>query len=83
MEAQQQRTRQMILARQQLYANQPQYGRGPMFGGPQYGSGYESYGSHRRRQGGGPGLGLSLLGGLIGGLLLGEAFDDFGDFSGF
>lgn len=84
MEAQQQRIQQMILARQQHYANQPQYGRGPMFGAPQYGGGYGSYGPRRRQGGGMGGIGLPLLGGLAGGLLLGEVFDDFGggDFGG-
>jgi len=61
----------------------PQYGGGydPRFGGPSYGSGY---GSNPRRRGGG-GLALPLLGGLAGGLLLGELFDDGfggGDFGG-
>ena len=80
MEAQRQRTQQMIMARQQLYASQPQYGHGPMIGGPQFYGG-----THRRRPGGGMGMGLPLLGGLAGGLLLGEAFDnDYGggDFGG-
>ena len=78
MEAQRQRVQEMMLARQQLYANQPQHGHGPMIGGSssRYGGGY---GSHRR-PGGGMGMGLPLLGGLAGGLLLGEALD--GDFGG-
>ena len=80
MEAQRQRVQQMIMARQQLYANQPQQGHGPMIVGSQYGGGY---GSHRRRPGGGMGMGLPLLGGLAGGLLLGEALDnDYGDYGG-
>ena len=80
MEAQRQHIQQMMIARQQHYVNQPQHGHGPMFGGPQYGGGYGSYGSNRRRPGGGMGMGLPLLGGLAGGLLLGEALD--GDFGG-
>jgi len=75
-EAQRQRVQQMIMARQQLYANQPQHGHGPAIMG-------SGYGSHRRRQGGGMGMGLPLLGGLAGGMLLSEAFDnDCGDFGG-
>jgi len=79
MEAQRQHIQQMVMARQQLYGNQPQHGHGNGFmsGGPQYGGGY---GSNRRRPGGGMGMGLPLLGGLAGGLLLGEALD--GDFGG-
>jgi len=80
MEAQQQRIQQMAIARQQLYASQPQYGHGPMIAGPSYGGGF---GSHRRRPGGGMGVGLPLLGGLAGGLLLGEALDnDYGGYGG-
>jgi len=75
-EAQRQRIQQMVMARQQLYASQPQYGHGSAIMGAPYGGGY---GSHRRR----PGMGLPLLGGLAGGLLLGEAFDnDYGDYGG-
>ena len=81
MEAQRQRIQQTMMARQQLYGNQPQYGHGPMPGGSRFGGGYGSYGSNRRRQGGGMGgMGLPILGGLAGGLLLGEALDGgFGD----
>jgi len=38
-----------------------------------HGGGYES---HRRRPGGGTGMGLPLVGGLAGGVLLGQAFDN-------
>ena len=77
MEAERQRIQQMMIARQQLYGNQPQRGPGFMSGGPQYGGGYGSYGPDRRRQGGGMGgMALPLLGGLAGGLLLGELLDD-------
>ena len=85
MEAHQQRVQQMIMARQQAYANQPQYGHGPIVMGPSHGG---MYGPQRRRQGGGMGMGLPLLGGLAGGLLLGDLLDDgfggggFGDFGG-
>ena len=72
MEAQQQRVQQ-----HQLYASQPQYGHGPSIMGTSYAGGY---GSQRRRPGGGMGMGVPLLGGLAGGLLLGEALD--GDFGG-
>ena len=70
MEAQRQRMQQNLLARQQFYASQPRYG-----------AGYGAYGSsNRRRGGGGMGMGLPILGGLAGGMLLGEALD--GDFGG-
>lgn len=75
----------MIMARQQLYANHPQHGYRPAIVGTPHGGGY---GSYRRRPGGG--MGLPLLGGLAGGLLLGEALDHGGggfaggvDFAGF
>lgn len=78
MEAQRQRTQEMMIARQQLYASQPQYHQGPTAMGFPYGGGY---GSQRQRRGGGMGgLALPLLGGLAGGFLLGEALD--GGFGG-
>lgn len=89
MEAQRERVQQMIAARQEFYANQPQYGSqygsqyGPQYGpgpaivGSPYGGGYGQYGNQRRRQGGGlGGIGLPLLGGIAGGLLLGDLLDD-------
>ncbi|KAF9650033.1 hypothetical protein BDM02DRAFT_1526754 [Thelephora ganbajun] len=79
-EAQRQHIQQTNMARQQFYADQPHYSYGPATGAVPYGSGY---GSHNRRPGGGIGLGLPLLGGLAGGLLLGELLDnDFGGYGG-
>jgi hypothetical protein len=73
MELQQQRMQQNLLARQQYYASQPQYVSG--------------YGAPAPRRGGlgGGGLALPLLGGLAGGLLLGDVLDGGfggGDFGG-
>ena len=84
MELQSQRIQENLLARQealryrqQYYASQPQ---------PQYNSGYGTYAPPRGGRRGGAGIGLPLLGGLAGGLLLGEALGDFGggfgDFGG-
>lgn len=77
-EAQRQYMEQRELARQQYYASQPQcgYGSSSRFGGGPYGGGF---GSQQRGRGGGGNLALPILGGLAGGLLLGEVFDDFGD----
>ena len=82
MEAQRQYM-QMMIARQRLYGNRPQFGHGNGFmpGGPQYGGRYGSYGT----PGGDMGMGLPLLGGLAGGLLLGDVLNNYsgdGDFSG-
>ncbi|KIK70829.1 hypothetical protein GYMLUDRAFT_66044 [Collybiopsis luxurians FD-317 M1] len=92
--------RQQLLAQQQAYyAQQAQYGPPPQqYGAPygQYGGGYGpgpgypgQYGPAPRSGGlGGGGLALPLIGGLAGGLLLGEALGgadfggDGGDFGG-
>ena len=76
MEALLQDIQQMVISRQQ-----PQHGHGFMSGSPQYGSGHGSYGT----PGGDTGMGLPLLGGFAGGLLLGDALNNYsggGDFSG-
>ena len=76
MEAQQERIQQANIARQQYYASQSHYGPSPVIAGPSSGGGY---GSNRRGQGGGMGMGLPILGGLAGGLLLGGLLEsDFG-----
>ncbi|KAF7339580.1 hypothetical protein MSAN_02172500 [Mycena sanguinolenta] len=60
----QQQQQQQMYAQQQMYPQQPQYGYAP----PQ-----------QQRSGfGGGGMAMPLLGGLAGGLLLGEALDGFG-----
>ena len=81
MEALLQDIQQMLIARQQPHSNQPQHGHGFISGGPQYDGGHGSYGT----PGGGTGMGLPLLGGLAGGLLLGDALNNYsgsGDFGG-
>ena len=86
MEALLQDIQQMLIARQQPHGNQPQHGHGFISGGPQYDGGHGSYGT----TGGGTGMGLPLLGGLAGGLLLGDALNNYsggedfgrGDFGG-
>ncbi|KAK7064334.1 ER-golgi trafficking TRAPP I complex 85 kDa subunit-domain-containing protein [Favolaschia claudopus] len=61
---------------QQMYAQQQaQYA--PQYGAPQYGQQYAPQQQQRSGFGGG-GLAMPLLGGLAGGLLLGEAMDGFG-----
>ncbi|KAL5495373.1 hypothetical protein ACEPAI_836 [Sanghuangporus weigelae] len=83
--------RQMMIQRQQAYGNRfPQQGLGGGFGGG-YGGGQQGYypqqsGYYPPQQaprrgglgGGGMGMGMPILGGLAGGLLLGEAMDGFG-----
>ncbi|KAJ3721562.1 hypothetical protein C8R42DRAFT_667804 [Lentinula raphanica] len=84
----QEQRRQQRLAQQQAYYSQAQYAPPPQqygnrYGG--YGGGY-GYGSGMggmggmggRRTGGMGGMALPLIGGMAGGLLLGEALDDFG-----
>ncbi|KAG9016621.1 hypothetical protein FRB90_002782 [Tulasnella sp. 427] len=75
--------RRRILLQQQNQQQQQYYAMNGPLGraGYQYGSAYPPPpGMYGRRAGGGMGMGLPLLGGLAGGLLLGEALD--GDFGG-
>lgn len=73
-----------MLARQQAYQQQQAqfYAQNPQYANQ---SGYAApvYAPPRRSGFGGGGIGLPLLGGLAGGLLLGEAIDGFGGDDGF
>jgi len=77
--------RRQEMLQQRQAQQQARYGQGPLYGSQnvyahgQYPSPRIAYGGRRR---GGGGMALPLMGGLAGGLLLGEMFDDDG-FGGF